>query len=218
MIKRLVHIIVIMMLVAMPQVKAQFIDVDWEQLSRDTLLPRYSTVLSLPDDAHLYNYWATIEYPEFKPMSEKEIEHYRLHNMCDSLPAYPVVQVAVSTAAKKQMLDVTFVPVVYSDGRFLRIESFKLVVGRAIDARRALQHIIARADTGERYAQNSLLASGRWVKISVPSEGVYKITAAELAKMGFKNPDKVRLYGYGGEILPETNIHLLPDDLCEVPL
>jgi hypothetical protein len=28
----------------------------------------------------------------------------------------------------------------------------------------------------------------------------------------------VRLYGYGGHILPETGLENLPDDLCEVPL
>ena len=218
MIKRFIPIFIIMLLAVTPQAKAQFIDVDWEQLSRDTLLPRYSTVLSLPDDAHLYNYSAKIEYPEFKPMSTAEVEHYRLHTMRDALPAFPDVQVAVATAAKKHMLDVSFVPVVYSAGCFLRIESFKLIIKRTIDAQKAVSHTLTRSNSAERYAQNSVLATGRWVKISVPTEGVYKITTAELSKMGFKNPDKVRLYGYGGRILPETNIHLLPDDLSEVPL
>ena len=216
--KRQFLILFFVLSAVLPRAKAQFVEVDWAQLSRDTLLPRYSTVLPLPDDAHLYKYTATIEYPEFKEMSKAEVEHYRLHAMRDALPAYPSVEAYLSTAAKKQMLDLSFVPVVYSGGRFLRIESFKLAVERVIDAQRTMSHIMSRSNAQERYAQNSVLASGRWVKISVPSEGVYKITDAELAKMGFKNPDKVRLYGYGGEALPETNIHLLPDDLDEIPL
>ena len=216
--KRQFLILFFVLSAVLPRAKAQFVEVDWAQLSRDTLLPRYSTVLPLPDDAHLYKYTVAIEYPEFKEMSKAEVAHYRLHAMRDTLPAYPSVEAYLSTAAKKQMLDISFVPVVYSGGRFLRIESFKLAVDRVIDAQRTMSHIMARSNAQERYAQNSVLASGRWVKISVPSEGVYRITAAELARMGFKNPDKVRLYGYGGETLPETNIHLLPDDLDEVPL
>ena len=36
--------------------------------------------------------------------------------------------------------------------------------------------------------------------------------------MGFKNIEAVRLFGYGGSVLPETDIHLLADDLPEQPL
>ena len=36
--------------------------------------------------------------------------------------------------------------------------------------------------------------------------------------MGFKNIEAVCLFGYGGSVLPETDIHLLADDLPEQPL
>lgn len=41
------------------------------------------------------------------------------------------------------------------------------------------------------------------MKIRVSDTGVYRITQAELRKMGFSNPDKVRIYGYGGYLLSE---------------
>lgn len=44
----------------------------------------------------------------------------------------------------------------------------------------------------------SVLASGRWVKVRVPETGVYRLTDAELRKMGFSQPDRVRVFGYGG--------------------
>ena len=119
MIKKIVTTFIFAILAAMPQAQAQFIDIDWEQISRDTLLPQYSTVLSLPEDAHLYKYSATIEYPEFKPMSKAEIKHYRLETLQDTLPQYPNVHTYVSTAAKQHMLDVSFTPVVCIDGRFM---------------------------------------------------------------------------------------------------
>ena len=35
------------------------------------------------------------------------------------------------------------------------------------------------------YATTSRLASGQWVKISVPESGIYEITYDELREMGF---------------------------------
>ena len=44
-----------------------------------------------------------------------------------------------------------------------------------------------------RYAEHSKLASGKWVKIRVKSEGVYQLTSSTLKNMGFSNPEKVSL-------------------------
>ena len=184
---------------------AQFIDVDWETIARDTLLPRYSTMVELPDDYVMYNYKVAIEYPEFVPMSTAEVARYRLEALCDSLPPFPVVESVVGISAKRGQLDVSFTPVVFSEGRFMRINSFKLVVNRTLDIASAMSRLNTRATAGERYAKSSVLGSGRWVRIAVEESGVHKITSAELRKMGFKNPEKVRLFGYGGRVLPETN-------------
>jgi hypothetical protein len=48
------------------------------------------------------------------------------------------------------------------------------------------------------YAETSVLASGRWVKISVSETGIYAISRATLSKWGFTDPSKVRVYGTGG--------------------
>lgn len=50
----------------------------------------------------------------------------------------------------------------------------------------------------DHYAENSVLASGRWVKVAVPSSGLYKIPAATLRSWGFTDTSKVRVFGYGG--------------------
>ena len=77
---------------------------------------------------------------------------------------------------------------------------------------------MATRSTSERYAANSVLASGKWVMVSVIEDGIHKITHNELKKKGFQDPAKVRLFGYGGHMLPEVGLENLPDDLCEVPL
>ena len=51
---------------------------------------------------------------------------------------------------------------------------------------------------GSRYSARSVLSEGKWVKISVSETGFYKLTYAELKKMGFAKPEKVSIHGYGG--------------------
>ncbi|WP_337629989.1 type IX secretion system sortase PorU, long form, partial [Prevotella sp.] len=72
----------------------------------------------------------------------------------------------------------------------------------------------------DRYAQHSVLRSGRWVKIRVPSTGVYQLTTELMRKAGFSNPDRVKVYGYGGNLQSETldsDYLIATDDLHEVP-
>ena len=66
------------------------------------------------------------------------------------------------------------------------------------------------------YASNSVLSQGQWKKIEIGETGVYKITYDELKKWGFDNPDNVGVYGYGGNILPESFLEPYIDDLPEV--
>ena len=72
---------------------------------------------------------------------------------------------------------------------------------------------------GSRYAAKSALAEGKWVKISVKETGIYKLTYAELRKMGFSNPEKVSVHGYGGWPMEEdfaTAVYL--DDVPSIPV
>lgn len=53
------------------------------------------------------------------------------------------------------------------------------------------------------YADNSRLAAGQWVKVSVDECGVYRIKDSDMRKWGFQDPSKVKVYGYGGNRLPD---------------
>ena len=48
------------------------------------------------------------------------------------------------------------------------------------------------------YAEKSVLAEGRWVKVSVKTDGLYLLKAEDLRKWGFTDMSRVRVYGYGG--------------------
>lgn len=74
------------------------------------------------------------------------------------------------------------------------------------------------AEAAGTYAAHSALASGRWVKIQVAENGVYKLTDAQLQSMGFSDPSKVSIHGYGGWMLSETLDGSAPDDLPTIPV
>ena len=65
------------------------------------------------------------------------------------------------------------------------------------------------------FAPTSALAEGKWVRVSVEQTGICQITDAELRRMGFTDPSKVGVYGFGGEMLAESFSTNHIDDLPE---
>lgn len=74
-----------------------------------------------------------------------------------------------------------------------------------------------RAD-GSKYAASSALSSGKWVKVQVEERGIYKLTYAALRGMGFSDPAKVSVHGYGGCMLDENFSTPYIDDIPAVPV
>lgn len=64
---------------------------------------------------------------------------------------------------------------------------------------------------------NSMLSSGRWLKIKVDTAGIYKLTYDELKKIGIDNPQETRIFSYGGSELPIYCGLSQFNDLNEIP-
>ncbi len=68
------------------------------------------------------------------------------------------------------------------------------------------------------YAPNSQLASGKWVKLRIKENAIYKLSYSDIQAMGI-NPSKVKIFGYGGWMLNENfSVNDYADDLPEVPV
>lgn len=67
--------------------------------------------------------------------------------------------------------------------------------------------VVACAFDLSTYAESSALSEGKWVKISVSQTGMHLIPTADLRKMGFSDPTKVRIYGYGGARINDILSH-----------
>ena len=51
--------------------------------------------------------------------------------------------------------------------------------------------------TSNRYANHSVLSTGKWAKIRVPADGIYQLSNDLIRRACFTNIDKVKVYGYG---------------------
>lgn len=76
----------------------------------------------------------------------------------------------------------------------------------------------AIAASPDKYASSSVLAEGKWVKIDITTPGLQTLTAQTLKNFGFSRPEKVNVYGYGGQMVSEILSPDQPDDLPKQPL
>ena len=136
-----------------------FVNLTARQVRIDSVLPVYTWQKALGAGYADSVYTVSIEYPEFVDMSANEVRRYQ-EISDEPLPALPEISQTVGVARKQGMLDVSFVPLVFRDGRYQKLVSFKLNVqakARAVVADRAR----TRAMEGSRYASHSVLRSGR---------------------------------------------------------
>lgn len=61
----------------------------------------------------------------------------------------------------------------------------------------------------ESYPEHSIFATGVWYKLEVATSGIYKITGSDLKNAGMDissiHPKMLKLYGNGGQMIPEKN-------------
>lgn len=204
----------LMMICGMVSTMAQgFYNLTAEEVKIDSLLPFVNYSWPLGGNYADSTYEVRIAYPEFLDMAEEDVNRYHAITT-DQLPELPRIQQYVGVSRKSGTLYAQFVPLVFREGKYQKLVSFQLQVKSAPagKTRRA-------SSSGDRYAAHSVLSSGHWAKIRVPETGFYHLTDALIRKAGFKNPKKVKIYGYGGELQPEvlTGEYLSEtDDLKEV--
>lgn len=199
-------------LMAQENGKLDITTLNWEELKIDSVLPVYTEVVPLQADYSLYDYSVEIEYPEYAPLTSKETEVVLKFDslICESID----VESYVGISRGEGMLDIAFVPIIRRGNTYLKLISAQIVITST--PKRQVHRASSKA---ERYAAHSKLQSGRWVKISIKQDGMYRLTRSALKNMGFSNPSKVHLYGYGGHLQNEllfTGEEY--DDMVEVPL
>lgn len=110
-----------------------------------------------------------------------------------------------------------FIPLMVDNntGEIKKITSFTIT----LTATPSLEATTAAAYT---WAENSVLANGKWAKLTIAKEGVHRVTVSQLADAGVNangaDITAIRLYGNGGGMLPQANLGAKNDDLVENPI
>jgi hypothetical protein len=69
------------------------------------------------------------------------------------------------------------------------------------------------------HASTSVLSSGDWYRVGVPTSGMYKLDRDALGKLGLPvsstDPRRIQVYGNAVGVLPQANAAPRPDDLVE---
>lgn len=209
---------------AIPASAQQFFHLTADELRVDTLsAPQFTHVMPLPEAWRDSVYTVRIVYPEYADMAAADVANYK-RIVAEQPDAEPKVETHVTFDRKRASLLAAVNPVVFRDGRYKQLVSFMLRrESRAkADARRDAAAYGERADAkvnvwdtlpaAKRYAEHSVLREGRWAKIRVAESGIYQLTSALVRQAGFTDINKVKLYGYGGNLINET---LDPKDLVE---
>lgn len=214
----------------------EFITLNWQELSPAQTLPVVTRELPLGNDYRSFTYQVEIEFPEYQKLSKSETLalEMRLDSLRrlpdenaafrEGLPASPQIHSFIKVSAHRGFLSIHFTPVVYREGCYQRLNSFKLSVkpSSKVEIMGGKNRSGVSALTGvtqnDAECKSSLLSSGRWTKVFVKNTGVFKITNVALKKMGFSRPEKVRVFGYGGYLLSQRFSDHPAADLPEVPL
>lgn len=215
-------LVLLFLFLCLHRIEAQrFFNLTFQDVKVDSILPHFGFSVPLEDNYQDSVYTVSIVYPDFVDMTSQDIANYnRLSGAM--LPQLPVISQNITLDRKRPALTIDFCPLVFRDNKYQVLVSFMLKVeAKAVSRSQRKSNVRTRATAASsRYAENSVLATGSWAKIRVPSTGYYQITEALIRKAGFTDINKVKIYGYGGNLQNETLTAadlIQYDDLKEVP-
>ena len=207
----------------------EFVDLTPEEMKIDSVLPEQSCAFPLPRNYADSIYTVRLLYPEYVPLTRKEIRRYKKLTDGKEAPSTPAMEYVYTRERTENQLYAYFTPIIKQAGRYYFVSSYKpslqAVAKSALSSANALALEIenqgtASSNPSENYKTTSVLSTGKWAKISVPSTGIFRLTDAVIRRAGFTDMSKVRIYGYGGNLVPErlTQQWIADhDDLPEVP-
>lgn len=200
----------------------KFFNLTSQEVKVDSMLPQFVYSFPLTGNYQDSIYTVVVKYPEYLDMTPTDISHY--NNLSGAvLPSRVNLDQQVITCRKKGLLRVSFSPLVFRDNRYQALVSFMLDV-KAIPLTRTQRKAVAQSRAEEEaesiYAAHSVLANGKWAKIRVSESGIHQLTESVVRQAGFSNINKVKIYGYGGNLQNEAlyaSDLKKTDDLAEVP-
>ena len=181
------------------------ISFDGAKYPTDSRLPYFNQRITCDPT---YAYKAELKNPVYIPATKEESAFLIGNNTFSSNPE---IVTDILHQRGTGYFDIRILPFINRDGNILKLQSFNLQINKTS----LPQKIIA--NSSHTYASNSVLAQGKFVKIRIVDNGVYKLTYDDLVSMGV-DPTNVRVFGYGGNVLDQSFTSPKIDDLPEVSI
>lgn len=220
---RIFFVWIALLALALPaKAQQRFFNLTADEVKVDSVLPHFLYSIPLPENYQDSVYTVSVKYPEYMDMTVSDVANYNRISGA-ALPSQVPLSQNISVSRRKGYLVASFCPLVFRNNKYQMLVSFMLdVKAKAVknSVLRQRKNDKAYASAADIYAGHSLLASGKWAKIRVSSSGVYQLTDATVRQAGFSNINKVKIYGYGGNLQNEAlyaNDLARTDDLKEVP-
>lgn len=220
---RIFFVWIALLVLALPaKAQQRFFNLTADEVKVDSVLPHFLYSIPLPENYQDSVYTVSVKYPEYMDMTVSDVANYNRISGA-ALPSQVPLSQNISVSRRKGYLVVSFCPLVFRNNKYQMLVSFMLdVKAKAVknSVLRQRKNDKAYASAADIYAEHSLLATGKWAKIRVSSSGVYQLTDAMVRQAGFSNINKVKIYGYGGNLQNEAlyaNDLARTDDLKEVP-
>lgn len=216
--RKLYTIILLLTCIITVQAQKRFYNLTAEELRIDSFLPNVAYSVPLPYNYQDSTYTLSIRYPEYIDMPASDVRKYKAICKNINTEKKPKIQHSISIDKKRATFVAHISPIVFRNGKYQYLVSFLADLKSSPVSKAKAKRL--SSPKAERYAEHSVLSKGKWAKIRVSSSGIHQLTASTIKSAGFSDLSKVRIYGYGGYLVPEvlTEEYLRDyDDLKEIP-
>ena len=168
-----------------------------EYADTENAFPVYSQIFDIPENQDYKFVIENIAYEEYLKNPPGETEY----NFSSEI----ILKSKKFKSGNDYKTQISFIPIVKKEGKLLLVKSFQL---KRIPVKSAKLQLNSFG-----WKNESVLRSGKWIKIQVQEKGIYKIPYSKLIEWGFTNPASVNVFGSGGIDLPENPGMVSYDDL-----
>jgi len=172
-------------------------------------IPTYTTTFNVQKNILVQEY--QIKNVKFSVLPKSLSKNININD----IPTEIKSEFKINKVRNKSIAVLTLSPLIYNNGQIKKIISFTL----------DYQLTANKFNTNNKnipipiYTPNSILANGTWYKFAVDTTGIFKIDKNLLQSIGVNTsnlePDNIRIFGNGGNLLPQLNSDFRYDDLQE---
>ncbi|MEN8186827.1 MAG: type IX secretion system sortase PorU [Bacteroidota bacterium] len=180
-----------------------------DQLIDENNIPLFTTTFNANKGVILHNY--KLNNVKYETLSKSYLTNLPINQIPDKL----ISDFNISKRRDQYIGVLKLTPLVREGNQVKKVVSFSL----------EYQTVLSKSEANKKqvpppiFSDNSVLSTGTWYKFAVDTTGVFKIDKSTLNKIGVNtsnlNPKNIRIYGNGGNLLPQLNSEFRYDDLQE---